>query len=278
VWTVELLSDAMGASNKDSVCVGDDVLFFVGSCGAFIYDGATFRGADNDNVGVNVNSPSTAPCRASHYFPVTKSVYFHAPAAQGATFGSAGAAFVYNRASDRWGWCNFYNSGSTTPLTTYVMVTGDPVALDATASSIFTDEAAIGLVDLSSNPCVTKGTGSWGDQGSTIEAYVRTGYLGHSGDADQFVSRVTPVLHAHALHVSAGVPTATQLIGTLGAVTSSHGAGGTTPSQSPVTSSTGQCRFDFTVNSKFWNIQVGSKVSRFEIEDIVIDSAEQGSS
>lgn len=182
-WTVELIADGNGVETMDAVISCGDVLFFVGLFGQFIFDGSTFRPADdgfNDPVDP-VISPTAID--SSIYLPNEGAVWV---THFGATFDNGSNAFIYNRYSDRWGCLGFYNGGAT-QLTSYVPITGAPEAVSAIFGNNFASRVYV--VDLALNPCVVVSTLRWGQHGGGNQASievdrvskgqdVRTSYVG----------------------------------------------------------------------------------------------------
>jgi hypothetical protein len=264
-WTVELIADGIGASGPHAALVCGDSILFIGASGPYIFDGATFRPAGVDDVG---DVTAGTAVKASCYWPATRSAwfYFNGPTTK-----------VYNLSTDQWGLFTAYKSSSTTALSTYVLLTGVPSALAASVAGY--TEASARLIDAALNPCVLALTAKWGAQGS-VGAQVATNIMGQGGDVDTLFSRVTPQLKSHLF---AGANQGNEATGTQMALEILMGSAPllqnfTPPAFSPVTSSTTQCRFDFTLATKFAQFALDCSVAPFEVADLTVNAKLCGSS
>lgn len=255
-WMVDLIADGIGCADQCGAVVCGDVVAFLGSHGGYIFDGASFRGAAVDDVRAGLYPNAIT---GSAYWPQTRSVWF----------GRSGSVSVYNLSSDRWGFFSVYKSASTTALSSYVMMSGNPALVGLTEASNY-------MVDLSSTPSLASSSANWGDQGAVL-ARVGTGYLGSGDDAITTFTRVTPMLSNHSLFPGSEVDDADMSM-TAVAYTSAMDKDASVPSWSPATSSTPLCRFDFTHSSRYLVVYIGSSTKSFEISDVLVKARPGGES
>ncbi len=258
-WTVELIADGIGTDAQGGVAVCGDVLVFVGTFGQYIFDGATFRPADDGFYGVGVASYPTAT-GLPLYLPLSSEVIF--------PWDGDGSVYVYNLKSDRWGKYKIYRTGSATALTAYRLVSGD------WASSLGT----LSFVDAASNPSIVGYTSArWGDQGS-VAAYVEArGVMGPENFGNGFLNRstttrVTPILHAGSQ--GSLEATGAELDYTLSNYEAMSDQA--TASTDTGTSSTARCWRDVNFNHRFLVARIGSSTDSFGISDLVVDGHASG--
>lgn len=266
-WTVDLIADGIGAMWQGSVCNCGDALVFNGLAGTYIFDGATFRKADSLGFRGPLSSgaASTAPTfRAALWMPSEKNVWFwRAEASSGDP-----TIYVYSLISDSWGLTGAYRGGQSS-----VQIVA-PKPFDGSVDARWAfwgvpDENSI--VAISHDGTIYSSSLDWGTAGANA---LVAGLFGSPGDQDIYVSRITPLLCGSE---GAAPTSATALTCEIRGYNSERQRGGTGLLLT-ITSATDQCRFDVGKEAKFIEAQIYSSTSKFEIEDVLVDSRPGGMS
>lgn len=268
VYTVDMISDGIGARSKSGVVSCGDFILFSSENGTYLYDGSSLKnigtGFDyqgQNNIGIQVGS--FEPCAQSGlWFPASGHVVLW-----GAFWG-----VVYNVNSGAWGKIGLI--ATATPVQGYKPLIGSSADIQATSGSVpglggGAYKALYG-VNLSNSPnvvCDIPGPGY----------YASSSYLTSSIIGDESVvtncSRVTPKL-TNSSQRSYTIPTASALTCAITSYQNGEKTGGASV-VTAASSSNGTRRFDVNFSCRLFTVKIAC-TEEIEIEDIAVVMKQAG--
>lgn len=273
VWRIDLIADGIGAAGFRDVAVCGDYLVFVGSTGAYKYDGATFTDIGTgviNGAGAGTLVVPAGGFIANIYWPSTKNVWFD----------SGGVISVYNIAQDAWGKFSLYKNDGTA-VTDHVLFQGTPTALNSGNGNDFNGGTTF---IHPANATFYTLTAKWNDPGfsAAVSASATTGYVGLGNKIDTEFNTVTPLMVDTFKDSGVGgasiIPAAAEMTLTMTKYDAPDGINPVAAIGSPFTSSTNERRFDLRVVGKWATFKVATTLAAFEIDDLHVPMKPAGRS